>query len=115
MVTYSAGLRVSETANLKIRDIDSDSKTMKICEGKDWKQKIKKIWSKSDLLAEVIIRIIPNGEIVGISYFEKSRNRKFDKLVYSTINDASLVKPHPEGINRGFMEMGLKFDTTGIR
>ena len=35
MVTYSAGLRVSETANLKIRDIDSDSKTMKICEGKD--------------------------------------------------------------------------------
>jgi site-specific recombinase XerD len=39
MITYSAGLRVSETASLKIRDIDSKSMAIKVCGGKGQKDR----------------------------------------------------------------------------
>lgn len=39
MVTYSAGLRVSEAASLKVRDVDSKSMAIKVCGGKGQKDR----------------------------------------------------------------------------
>ena len=40
MLTYSAGLRVSEVVSLKINDIDSDRKVIHIRQSKDHKDRI---------------------------------------------------------------------------
>ncbi|SCZ11051.1 Phage integrase family protein [Alkaliphilus peptidifermentans DSM 18978] len=39
MLTYSAGLRVSEVINLKLTDIDSDRMLLKVCQGKGRKDR----------------------------------------------------------------------------
>ena len=39
MVTYSAGLRVNETAHLKVTDIDSKRMQIRVCQGKGRKDR----------------------------------------------------------------------------
>jgi len=44
MITYSSGLRVSETARLKITDIDSKRITVRISDGKGGKDRYSGFW-----------------------------------------------------------------------
>jgi site-specific recombinase XerD len=39
MTTYGGGLRVSEVVNLKVRDIDSKRKVIRVTQGKGWKDR----------------------------------------------------------------------------
>jgi len=57
MVIYSAGLRVSEAANLKVRDIDSKAKTIKVCEGKGKKDRYTLLSEKTLILLRQYYKI----------------------------------------------------------
>ena len=46
MITYSSGLRVSETACLKITDIDSKRMTVRISDGKGGKDRYSGFWNE---------------------------------------------------------------------
>jgi len=57
MVTYSAGLRVSEAANLKVADIDSKAKTIKVCGGKGNKDRYTLLSEKTLVLLRQYYKI----------------------------------------------------------
>lgn len=62
-----------------------------------------------DLQTSIIFKVLPDGEITDIIYFEKSGNEKLDRSAYHAITRSSPVKPFPDTISRKYIQMGLNF------
>jgi colicin import membrane protein len=63
----------------------------------------------------ITFRILPNGEITDINIVQASGNRYLDESAYRAVKKASPVAPHPEGINRPFIEVGVRATPAGFR
>ena len=80
-------------------------------------------WAFSEQLAgagdhlETLItfRILPNGEITDINIVKSSGNRYLDESAYRAVRKASPVAPFPEGINRPYIDVGVKATPAGFR
>ncbi len=83
---------------------------------------IQKNWAFSDQLAggrdnlkvSIAFKIMPNGEIRDIFFTDRSGNNYLDESTYNAIQKSNPVKPHPEGVRRPYVEMGLEFTPAGI-
>ena len=69
----------------------------------------------SDHLETLIsFRILPNGDITDIEIVQPSGNRYLDESAYRAVKKASPLAPHPEGVNRSYIEVGLRATPAGF-
>jgi colicin import membrane protein len=67
------------------------------------------------LVASIVFKVMPDGKIVDIFFTDRSGNTYLDDSAYKAIVKTSPVKPHPQGLNRSYIEMGLRFTPEGVR
>lgn len=60
-------------------------------------------------------RILPNGDIADIEIVQPSGNRYLDESAFRAVKKASPVAPHPEGVSRPFIEVGVRATPAGFR
>lgn len=84
-------------------------------------EKIKKAWilpamvsREEDLETVVSIKVKRNGDIVGISYEEKSKNHHFDESVLRAIKKANPLPPIPREYRGDILEVGVRFHIRDI-
>lgn len=68
-----------------------------------------------DLQARVVFKVLPNGEITDIEFTEKSNNEYLDDSVYKAVVKSNPVLPHPSGIVRPYIMVGIRFTPEGVR
>lgn len=71
--------------------------------------------SSQDLATLITFRILPSGEIVDVKLYKSSGNRQLDEAAYRAVLKSSPVSPHPEGINKPYIEVGLRCTPSGVR
>ena len=84
---------------------------------------VQKNWAFADqlagggnqMVASIVFKVMPDGKIVDIFFTERSGNAYLDDSAYKAIVKTSPVKPFPAGLNRAYIEMGLRFTPEGVR
>jgi TonB family protein len=74
---------------------------------------VKSIDPKS--VASIKFKIIPDGVIRDILLVDKSGNTSLDDAAIDTIKRASPLEPHPKGLSKTYVEMGLRFGPEGVK
>jgi len=85
--------------------------------------KVQKNWAFSgqlagdsgDLQASLVFKVMPSGEIKEIFFTDRSGNRYLDESAYKAIVKSNPVDPHPAGISKSFINVGLRFTPEGVR
>jgi len=68
-----------------------------------------------DLSAEIVFRVMPDGEIRDIWFDKRSGNAYLDESARRAIMKTNPVSPHPEGLSKPFIPVGLRFTPEGVR
>lgn len=68
-----------------------------------------------DLVTLIQFRILPNGDITDIEIVKSSGNRYLDESAYRAVKKASPLAPHPEGLGRPYIEVGIRATPAGVR
>jgi len=84
---------------------------------------IQKHWAFSEQLARgqknlevyLALKVMPNGEIKDIWFDKRSGNSYFDESAKKAIMKSSPVRPHPTGVKKPFVTVGLRFTPEGIK
>ena len=71
--------------------------------------------SGKELSAEIVFRVMPDGEIRDIWFDKRSGNAYLDESARRAIMKTNPVSPHPEGLDKPFIPVGLRFTPEGIR
>ena len=67
------------------------------------------------LVAAIVFKVMPDGEIRDIFFTDRSGNTYLDESAYKAILKSNPVDRHPNGLNQPFVEMGIRFTPQGIR
>ena len=67
------------------------------------------------LQAQIVFRVLPNGDITDIRFTQKSGNSHFDDSVYKAVVKANPVSPHPDAIRVPNVTVALRFTPEGLR
>ena len=84
---------------------------------------IQKNWAFSEQLgggqknleAYLALKVMPNGEIKDIWFDKRSGNSYFDESAKKAIMKSNPVRPHPPGVKKPFVDVGLRFTPEGIK
>jgi len=84
---------------------------------------IQKQWAFSEQLARgqknleayLALKVMPNGEIKDIWFDKRSGNSYFDESAKKAIMKSNPVRPHPTGVKKPFVNVGLRFTPEGIK
>ena len=68
-----------------------------------------------DLSAEIVFRVMPDGEIRDIWFDKRSGNAYLDESARRAIMKTNPVSPHPAGLGKPFIPVGLRFTPEGVR
>ncbi|MBL0715376.1 MAG: TonB family protein [Desulfosarcina sp.] len=71
--------------------------------------------SVQDRATLITFRVLPNGEITDVAIYESSGNSHLDEAAYRAVLKSSPVAPHPEGITRPYIEVGLRCTPSGVQ
>ncbi|MGM0417399.1 MAG: TonB family protein [Thermodesulfobacteriota bacterium] len=71
--------------------------------------------SGEDLETAVVFTVTPEGRISNIWFDKKSGNNYFDESVFRAVHRAAPFSPYPEGIDRDFVTIGLRFTPKGLK
>ncbi len=71
--------------------------------------------SSQNLATLITFRVMPNGEIVDVKIYKSSGNSQLDEAAYRAVLKSNPVKPHPEGLTRPYVEVGLRCTPTGVQ
>ncbi|MDJ0722325.1 MAG: energy transducer TonB [Desulfobacterales bacterium] len=71
--------------------------------------------SSQDMATLITFRVLPNGEIVDVKIYKSSGNSQLDEAAYRAVLKSNPVKPHPEGLTRPYIEVGLRCTPTGVQ
>jgi site-specific recombinase XerD len=95
MITYSAGLRASETARLKITDIDSKRMTVRITQGKGGKDRYSILSQTTlELLREYWKKYHPQEWLFpGAKGYDHLSTNSIQQLFYKAKKQAGITKP----------------------
>ena len=63
----------------------------------------------------ISFRVLPNGDITDIEIVQPSGNRYLDESAYRAVKKASPVAPHPEGVSRPYIEVGVRATPAGFK
>jgi len=84
---------------------------------------IQKRWAFSEQLAGgqknleayLALKVMPNGEIKDIWFDKRSGNSYFDESAKKAIMKSNPVRPHPPGVTKPYVTVGLRFTPEGIK
>jgi colicin import membrane protein len=82
---------------------------------RNWAFSEQLVSGKSELTAELAFNVLPNGEIKDIWFDKRSGNAYLDESAYKAIVKSNPVDPHPPGINKSRITVGLRFGPEGLR
>lgn len=68
-----------------------------------------------ELQTSLVFKVLPNGEITDIIFTEKSNNEYLDDSAYKAVVKSNPVLPHPAGIVRPYIIVGIRFTPEGVR
>ena len=68
-----------------------------------------------DMVAWVTFKVMSDGTITDISFTQRSGNAFLDESAHKAIVKSSPVKPHPPGLARPYIVMGLRFTPRGVQ
>ncbi len=71
--------------------------------------------SSQNLATLITFRILPNGEIIDVKLFKSSGHKQLDEAAYRAVLKSSPVSPHPEGITKPYIEVGLRCTPAGVQ
>jgi colicin import membrane protein len=67
------------------------------------------------LVAAIVFKVMPDGEIRDIFFTDRSGNDYLDDSAYKAIVKSNPVDNHPAGLSQPYVQMGLRFTPQGIR
>ena len=82
---------------------------------KHWAYSDQMAGGRSDLVASIVIKVMPDGRIADIFFVDRSGDPYLDDSAYKAIVKANPVKPHPSGLNLPYIEMGIRFTPKGVQ
>ena len=68
-----------------------------------------------DLVVELAFTVLPNGEIRDVWFDKRSGNRYLDESAKRAVLKANPVGPHPEGVSKSTITVGLRFTPEGVQ
>ena len=71
--------------------------------------------SSTNLQACLVFKVMPSGEIREIFFTDRSGNSYLDESAYRAIIKSNPDAPHPPGVIRPFVEIGLRFGPQGLQ
>ncbi|MFH1993151.1 MAG: energy transducer TonB [Pseudomonadota bacterium] len=81
---------------------------------KNWAFSEQLAGGRTDLVAELAFTIMPNGEIKDIWFDKRSGNVYLDESAQKAILKSNPVRPHPPGVLKPFIIVGLRFTPKGV-
>ncbi|MCD6186049.1 MAG: TonB C-terminal domain-containing protein [Deltaproteobacteria bacterium] len=82
---------------------------------KNWAFSEQLAGGRTDFMAEIAFKIMPDGEIQDIWFDKRSGNIYLDESARKAIIKSNPVRPHPAGIHKSYVIVGLRFTPEGIR
>jgi len=82
---------------------------------KNWAFSEQLAGGRTDLVAELAFTIMPSGEIKDIWFDKRSGNRYLDESAKKAVLKSNPVRPHPPGVTRPFVIVGLRFTPKGVK
>lgn len=81
---------------------------------KNWAFSEQLAGGRMDLMAELAFSVMPNGEIRDIWFDKRSGNKYLDDSAKKAIMKSNPVRPHPSGIRKRYVNVGLRFTPKGV-
>ena len=81
---------------------------------KNWAFSEQLAGGRTDLVAELAFTVMPNGEIKDIWFDKRSGNRYLDDSAKKAIMKSNPVRPHPTGVRKPYVNVGLRFTPKGV-
>ena len=81
---------------------------------KNWAFSEQLAGGRTDLVADLAFTIMPSGEIKDIWFDKRSGNMYLDESAQKAILKSNPVSPHPPGIVKPFIIVGLRFTPKGV-
>jgi len=83
---------------------------------------VQKNWAFSEQLAgkdrklqaSLVFKVMPDGQIRDLFFTDRSGNSFLDDSAYKAIIKSNPVAPHPEGLLKPFIHVGLRFTPEGV-
>jgi colicin import membrane protein len=82
---------------------------------KNWAFSEQLAGGRTDLVAELAFTVMPSGEIRDMWFDKRSGNKYLDDSAKKAIMKSNPVRPHPSGIRKPYMTMGLRFTPKGVQ
>lgn len=70
---------------------------------------------RTDLKALLVFKVMPDGEIRDVFFTDRSGNRYLDESAHKAIIKSNPVLPHPKGIIKPYVTVGLRFTPEGVK
>lgn len=68
-----------------------------------------------ELQASLVFKVMPDGEIRDVFFTDRSGNRHLDDSALKAVLKSNPVAPHPAGLNRPYINVGLRFTPKGVQ
>ncbi len=65
--------------------------------------------------ASIVFKIMPDGSIKDIFVLDEPHSKEIAEAAINAIKRADRFKPHPKELKVPYVEMGLRFNTKGVR
>ena len=82
---------------------------------KNWAFSEQLAGQNKNLMASLVFKVMPNGEIRDIFFIDRSGNQYLDDSAYKAVIKSNPAPPHPKGLIESFVDVGLRFTPEGIR
>ncbi|MBL0699362.1 MAG: TonB C-terminal domain-containing protein [Desulfosarcina sp.] len=82
---------------------------------KNWAFSEQLAGGRNDLMSEIAFKIMPDGQIHDIWFDKRSGNIYLDESARKAIMKTNPVRPHPKGIKKSYIIVGLRFTPEGIK
>lgn len=82
---------------------------------KNWAFSQQMAGGSGKMVAILTFNVMPDGRIADVHFVDRSSNDYLNDSAYKAIVKSSPVKPHPPGLNKPYVVMGLRFTPEGIQ
>jgi colicin import membrane protein len=82
---------------------------------KNWAFNVQLAGGDLSLMAAIVFKVMPDGEIRDIFFTDRSGNTYLDESAYKAIVKSNPVDRHPDGLVQPYVVMAIRFTPQGIR